>query len=259
MKPIIKSRSKTILVILLAITIMYILVVSSAPLRRLSTLKKQVYNDSIFYARNNSILKNSNLFELAKTKSRKEAELILAQKDTFGLVVDIKDSTIWLMLKGVQIHGAKIKGFEQDRFFKALNPLVFTCLFSKPLRTKQEFSSIVKEPIIIKKAPKDTIEAINNAFMPDTLIQNPAYFRLDLENRFRLILVQKDFLTLDEKKVEKQFKQDILKRKIADNARCFMPWKKAVYTPTLVLYLNANEIRSIYRSIPENALVILTY
>ena len=254
-----KDKAVKVFIILAAITFLFVLVVSTASSRKLLVLKHFVYNDSTFYSTNRIILQNHNLFELAKIRSKKEAELMLAQKDTFGLAVNLKDSIVWLMLKGIHVHGAKIQRFEQDRFFKSLNPLAYVYFFSKPLRTQSESSTIVKEPIVTMKAPKDTIEAINNAFMPDTLIQNPAYFRLDLENGFRLILIQKVFSTAEEKKVERQFKKELSYRKIVDNLLCFMPWKKVSYTPTLILYLNPNEIRSIYRAVPENALVIFTY
>ena len=253
------SRSKSVLFALVVLLFVYILVVATVPSRKLSELKHEVYSDSLFHAANKAILKNQKLFELAKIRSRKEAEMVLAQKDTFGIVVDLNDSIVWLMLKGVRVHGTKFQHFEQDRFFQAMSPLVYVHLFSKPLRTQHEFATIVKEPIVTMKAPKDTIEAINNAYMPDTLIQQPAYFRLDLEKGFRLIMVQKQFSTPDEKKVERQFMRDLKYREMADNAKSFIPWKKASYTPTLVLYLNANEIRSIYRAVPENVQVIFSY
>lgn len=253
------TMRKVIFILISIIVLFYVIMVSIAPVRKLSELKKEVYADSVFYSKNSASLKYSDIFILNKTKALNEAKLELAQKDTFGLVVNLTDSTMSLMLKGVKIHSAKIYSYEKDRFFRDMDPLVYIKLFSKPLRTQAEFSTIVKEPIVVKKAPKDTIEAVNNAYMPDTLIQNPAYLKLELEKGFNLIMVQNEFTTPEAKKVERQFKADIQKRKTGDIVQNFTNMKQASYTPNLVLYLDADEMRSAYRAIPEDALVILTY
>ena len=174
-------------------------------------------------------------------------------------MIDLNDSTLSLMYKGINVHRAKIYDFHKDRFFSAMHPIVYTKIFSKPLRTKLEYSTIIKEPIIVKKAPKNEEEAIANAFQPDTMIQEPTYMRLELENNFHLIMVQKEFITDEEKKVEKQYKSDIRKRKNDDIMNNFTHLKNASYTPYLILFLNAEELRSIYRAIPEDALVIIKY
>lgn len=262
MKALINSLGKwerIVIVSVLIISLFYIVVVSIAPVRKLSALKKQVYTDTVFCAENASVLKNRSLFELNKTKSLKEASIVLAQKDSFGLVVNLRDSSMLLMLKGVEIHNAKIHSYKIDQFFKALNPLVYTNLFSRPLRVKREFSTIIKEPIIERKAPKDTIEALNNAYMPDTLVQNPTYLRMELDHGFCLDLVQPEFDDAEGRKVERQFQRDLSLRKIGDQFRNFIYWNKSSYTPTIILYINADEIRSVYRAIPSDAQVILSY
>lgn len=253
------KKGKLILSGISILILFYVIVISVAPIRKLNELKRQVYADTVFYAQNSALLHYQQLFELNKTKALKEAELIIAQKDTFALVVNLNDSTVSLMLKGVKIHSAKIYQYKKDRFFNGINPLVYAKLFSKPMRTQSEFSSIVKEPIIIKKAPKDTIEAITNAYMPDTLIQNPAYLNLEIEHGFKLYLIQNEFNTPEEKAIERQMQQDIRKRKIADVFGNFIHWKHGSYTPNLVLYIRADELRSAYRAIPADVLVVLTY
>jgi hypothetical protein len=248
-----------LLVMALLIVVVYTVVVTSAPLRKLNTLKKEALTDSVFYEKNRVILEKKSLFELAKTKAVMDAQLVLAVKDTFGVMVNLKDSTLSLVFKGINVHSAKIYEYRKDPFFDALHPLAFLKLFSEPLRTTLEYSTIVKEPIIIKKAPKDTLEAIQNAYQPDTLIQSPTYMRLELEHNIHLLMVQKNFETDEEKMVEREYQRDMRQRRRHDIIRSFTHPATVSYTPQMVLYLDPDELRSAYRAIPEDALVIFHY
>lgn len=253
------KMTRFLLVLISVLALIYTTMVAIAPIRKMNELKKMVQADSVFYSKNEPILQDKSLFELVKSKAEKEAQLFLAKKDTFGILVDLNDSTLSLMYKGINVHRAKIYDYQLDQFFKAMHPLVYAKIFSKPLRTQLEYSTIVKEPIIVKKAPKNEEEAIANAFQPDTIIQSPAYMRLELEYNINLHMVQKEFTSEEEKEVEKQYKGDIRKRKNADIVRNFTHLKNASYTPNLILFLNADELRSAYRAIPEDALVIFKY
>lgn len=250
---------KWVMFFALLLVIAYTVLVVGAPVRRLSEFKKVALSDSVFYEKNRGIMEDRALFDLAKTKAAMDAQLKMAVKDTFGIMVNLADSTMSLMFKGINVHSAKIYDYQKDPFFDALHPLAYVKLFSKPLRTYLEYSTIVKEPIIVKKAPKDTIEAIQNAYSPDTLIQNPTYMRLELENNIHLLLVQKHFETKEEKEVEREYKRDMRQRRRHDVLRSLTHPGEANYTPQMVLFLDPEELRSTYRAVPEDVLVIFHY
>ncbi|MBN2806097.1 MAG: hypothetical protein JXR22_05520 [Prolixibacteraceae bacterium] len=248
-----------LMVLALLVLVIYTVLVVSAPLRSLHALKHEALTDSVFYEHNKAILEEQSLYELSKTKAVMDAQLVLAVKDTFGIMINLKDSTLSLMFKGINVHSATIYDYRKDPFFDAIHPLAYVKIFSKPLRTMLEYSTIVKEPIIVKKAPKDTLEAIQNAYQPDTLIQNPTYMRLELERNFHLLLVQKNFETDEEKLVEREFLRDMRQQRRHNIIRSFTHPGKASYTPYMVLYLDPEELRSTYRATPEDVLVIIHY
>lgn len=248
-----------IMVLALLVVVLYSILIAAAPIRRLGEIKRDAVSDSVFYTMNKAILEERTLFEMAKTKAALDAQLMLAVKDTFGIIINLNDSTLSLLFKGINVHSAKIYDFQKDPFFDALHPLAYLKLFSKPLRTQLEYSTIVKEPIIVKKAPKDTLEAIQNAYQPDSLVQNPTYMRLELEQNIHVLMVQKQFETEQEKAVEREYKRDLRQQRRHDVMRSLTHPGQAVYTPQLVLYLDPDELRSAYRAVPEDALVIFQY
>ncbi len=100
----------------------------------------------------------------------------LSEKDSIQLIVNLRDSIIGLSIKGVIIHKTQINNYKVDPLLNKLPVLEYVKLFSEPLQVKSQYATIVKEPIVVRNAPKDTAEATLNAYEPDTLIQNPAFF-----------------------------------------------------------------------------------
>ena len=253
------SRKNSWFIIIAAIIIIYSVIVAIAPVRKLNELKKETFLDSVYISQNLAVKNQAQLFQLAKEKAFLEAQLGMVNSDSIGLIINLKDSLVSMSLKGVIIHSSKVENFKQDPFFKEINPLVYTKLFAKPLIIQSEYSSIVKEPIVIRKAPKDTIEALENAYKPDTLIQNATYFNIDLNHDIKLIFIQKEWLSKEDKEIERKYKSDLLRVRLQNIASSFLHLKKASYMPTLIIELDDKDIRSIYRAIPFHSQVVITY
>jgi hypothetical protein len=235
----------------------YLTVTVSAPLRKINQLNSYATNDTVFMSKNSDIVGKKGILPLVKEESYKQAQITLAKQDSISLVINFKDSTALLMLKGVEIHASKIIDFKNDKIFKGINAPAFRKIFSKPLHNITEYSTVIKEPIVVKKAPKDTIEALETMAMPDTIIPEPAYVSFGLEHGFRLILVQENWVSEDEKKTQRKFKSDVRKQIISDNIKSLYTFKEPCYTPTVIIVLNAREVRSIYRALPWNASFVM--
>lgn len=254
-----KAKIKLIIKTLAVAIILYVGIISTAPTRRLISLKKEVYADSTFRESHSFVLKNRELFNTSKDIALQQSQLVLADKDTFALLINLIDSTVNLMFNGVKMHSANIQNFEKDLFYNSINPIVYLQLFSKPLRILNEYSTIVKEPIISRKAPKDTLEAMNNSYIPDTLVQSPSYFRMELEHDITIHLIPYDAGSSNEKVLKKALKKYVVKSRIHNNLHNLLLWKKVKYTPNLVIYIRGDEIRSLYRALPSNAQLVLHY
>jgi hypothetical protein len=84
----------------------------------------------------------------------------LSQQDSIALSIDLQDSLVNIVIKGVPVRKAHLKHFRKSfaiRHFKAQDSL-YNWLYP-PFIVEHEFATISKSPIRILKAPKDSNEA----------------------------------------------------------------------------------------------------
>lgn len=254
-----KFRWRPIWVVYSITFLFFIVIATIAPIRKLSQVNKIVEADSVFYQKNKWVLKDEKAADQFIKKAFIDAQIELASVDSIGFVINLKDSTAALVINGVSIHVSKIGKMKVDRFFKALNPLVYAELFSKPLYIITERTSIVKEPIVLHKAPKDTIEAMATAYVPQMPKQNPACFEMQLPNDLTVLLVQNELTTKEDRAVVKEYRASLRKRKTRDNFKSIVHLKRFFYSPSIIIWLDGDEIRSIYRALPNQPAIVLYY
>lgn len=183
--------------------------------------------------------------ELVKEKAFIESQLKLSAHDSIGLVIHVPDSLIELQIKGVTIFRSKISKMEISNALYALSLPAYYKLFAVPLTIREQISSVVKEPIIVKKAPKDTIEAAQAEIIPDSIIHQSA----DLK-----FLVDGDIL-LQITHPEKENNKFLLKmvNQTIYFLRFALKFEKPNYQPTIKLTIPNEDIIVIYRALPWNA------
>ncbi|MEZ5072177.1 MAG: hypothetical protein R2751_14760 [Bacteroidales bacterium] len=194
---------------------------------------------------------------LLRERAYKRALLQVAESDSIQLVIHLSDSTVLLQMKGVILHSTKIRTLESDRFLDRLPLEVETVLLSHPLPLKHQTATIVKEPVVERQAPKDTAEAALTAWAPDTLIQNPAFVALDTECGIRVVLEQEV-----NPRVFGPVEPNVLPRRHGPSpdrtlTAGLFHRKKLDYIPTVQMTLPVEDLRSIYRALPDQALVVL--
>jgi hypothetical protein len=184
-------RSK---LICLAGLVLFVFAVEMAvsPIYKMKELRDMVRADSLLTEQFPGLKNNSELKLLLKEKAYKEALLKLSESDSIQLVVNLQDSSVNLSIKGVFIQKTKMNEFHFDKYLRKMPLIQDVKLFSQPLMVYSIFATIVKEPIVVRHAPKDTLEAASNVWQPDTLIQNPAFVFFELEHGIYLILEQDD-------------------------------------------------------------------
>jgi hypothetical protein len=251
---------RVIIYIVIGLAVIFYLVVTiAAPIRKVNELNKIATSDSVFMKKSKAIAKYNGLLPLVKEKAYKEAELNLSQQDSIGLIINFRNSTASLMLKGVEIQSSKIVNYKRDKVFDGLEAPAFRKLFSKPLHNTHDYSTFVKEPIVIKKAPKDTIEAMKMATLPVLPPVEPAYVSYDLDRGFKLIMMQDSINTEDEKILEKKFKKDLSSQIYNDIFSGLLDLKTPKYTPTVVIRLSGRDVRSIYRALPVKSSFVFIF
>ncbi|MBC8321074.1 MAG: hypothetical protein H8E34_10155 [Bacteroidetes bacterium] len=249
--------AKRILYPSLFVVFVFLMSVALSPLYKLKEFEKLVKNDSLFIAKYDKNWSHSEFSEMVKEKTYKEALLKLAGKDSVQLAINLADSTVCLYINGVKIHKTVIKLFEQAKLLKKIPTMQYVKIFSQPLNISSQFATIVKEPVVIRQAPKDTIEAALNAWEPDTLLQNPAFLLLRLEHGIDLVFEQESNPVFYDKWIKFRFFNELWANKTLNALFCFFTFKKQEYYPVITIKIPANELRAIYRALPQNAFVVL--
>ncbi len=176
----------------------------------------------------------------------------MAKSDSIGLVINLADSTAMLAIKGVVIHSAKIHAISNDGFLKSMNICSYQNLFSRPIAILSQNATIEKEPIQIKKAPKNEEEALANAEHPDTTktIQvTDIHFKLAIGCNF--------FIHDASVGCEKANKSLSTPGEIWKNMKRFIVFKEPEYEPAIHICIDNKDAISIYRGLPARGQIIL--
>ncbi|HNW49871.1 MAG TPA: hypothetical protein PKH79_02240 [Prolixibacteraceae bacterium] len=251
---------RVFLYIIIGVAVLYYLAARvNAPIHKAQELNQIATSDTSYIKKYSAIAKYKELLPLVKEKAYREAQLYMSKNDSIGMVINFRDSSANLMLKGVCIQTSKLVDFKKDKIFDGVEAPAFRKIFSKPLHNIDEFSTFAKVPIIIKKAPKDTIEAMRMATLPVEPPIDPAYVKYDLEYGIKLLMIQDSCDTPEELVVENMFKTELRKQKSDDLVSSLVNIGNPKYTPTIVLTLSGKDVRSIYRALPEKADFVMIF
>ncbi len=196
-------------------------------------------------------------FNLNKNIVFRESRLIMSKSDSIGLVVNLPDSIMAVEIKGITLHTAKIISYKVGRLFRALESQTYMALFSSPARIIHDNATIAKEPIIMKKAPKDTIEAAKSLVLPDTLQKKPAYVVLTLNSGFRLLIEEEKPDSFRALKTKIAFRASNQLKQAGERFLYIFRFQIPPYKPVIRIQIARDDVVSIYRALPENALATI--
>ena len=227
--------------------------------RTRNILETGIFRDSLKIESRKANLSGEASYLILKNISYKEALLKLSAMDSIGLIIDLPDSSLQLGMHGVIIHTSKISLIQKDPLIDRIDPLARSILFSEPQEILSQFSTIVKEPVVVRKAPKDTTEARINAWKPGTMVQKPAHFEIDIPGGIRIIFSQEKTVGFSDWYVKSAFylKQNI--KHAGSNINQLLHFNWYEYTPEIRIELPDEELRAIYRALPEHAYVVINY
>lgn len=180
----------------------------------------------------------------------------LTESDSISLTISLRDSTACLVVQGVTIFTSKIEYFEVSPVLLKSDPFVLSHWLSTPFVVDTHYSSIPKVPVLYKKAPKDTLEALSQ-LEPDPLKDDldPVYFRLLLTRGLTLTVEQSEVPENGDLTLLKNYRKKLKRldrQNIAGNLFRFRPVN---FTPGIKIVLDKKSARVIYRAIPVDALV----
>ncbi|MEQ9303278.1 MAG: hypothetical protein RJQ14_05125 [Marinoscillum sp.] len=235
-----------------ALLLSFLIYMSLAPVMEIRHTNQRIQMDSI-----PAKLLPPELSVLNRELAFKHALLELSQEDSMGLIVNLNDSTIGISIHGVLLYYSKINSLSIDPWLITLPDLLYLYKFSRPVLITSHRSTIIKEPIVVREAPKDPVEAAINAYLPDTLIQNPAFLQFDLENNIRVLIEQEMTTSWLDRKTRFAFFNSLFTDNIKVNLKHFITWRGPVYRPEIRISLPADDMRAIYRALPAKTSAII--
>lgn len=202
---------------------------------------ERLYTDSAYLA-------------LIKEKAYLQSRIAMAQTDSICLTLNLADSTANLEISGVLVHSAKFAEIRVSRILTTGDEYVISSMLSVPLNIVADYSTIKKEPLMVKVAPKDTSEYLPD-ITPDTTDYEPVTYIMDTDRGIRIYVSQAEENERDDRSAIFLF--DLRDRMKSASAA----FKKVIrlevpdYHPFIKIRLPKSEAKILYRAIPVNGQV----
>jgi len=196
-------------------------------------------------------------WELIHQKAFLNARLNMSGSDSIGLTVNLRDSLVQLEMKGVVLRQIKFEKAEMSRFFKGIQPNAYGQHFSKPFFITEIEGSIEKNPVIVRKVPKDSIEAARSQVPVDTSRVGFVEWHLLLDSALLISIVQSEQReglaggSIFGYRVRRHMKT------LQSTNRDVLKMRKPELFPEITLLIPGNEAKSFFRALPPNGQVVV--
>ncbi len=196
---------------------------------------------------------------LIREKAFLQSRIILSGSDSIGLTLNLRDSLVQVETKGVVLRQIRFDKAEVSPFFSSFRPGSYSAVFSKPFGITEIEGTIVKEPIIIKKAPRDSVEAAQNSTQVDTTQSEFVEWHLQLDSSLIISFVQsdKDKGGINWPTLKYRFRRHA--KTLAETNRDLISFRKPTYFPEITVFIPRKEAKSFYRALPQNGRVVITF
>jgi hypothetical protein len=186
-----------------------------------------------------------------------DSRLSLSQNDSIAIFVSLPDSLLNLVLQGVTIHQSKISHIGSDRLLSKPGKASLYKYLSAPLMIKSYRSSIVKIPVVIKHAPKDTSEANSSKYVPQLPPDEYVKYSLYTDKLLKIIIQQEEKVSGKQRLTALAFKCSEKANIFAGTAFSIFKFRIPDYYIYIHLKIPGNDARTIFRALPENASLVL--
>lgn len=188
------------------------------------------------------------------------SQLHIAKSDSIGLVINLIDSSISLVIRGVKIRECKIEQFKTSSAFKhAKGNLLFFNWLSEPFILQKEWATLVKVPIKVRKAPKDTLEAKEFKSEPFAIPKTDVYFTLQFNRNLQIKINQTESPTVTGRIKKWYYNRKSDFKMIASVFSLLLQFKKPHTDLSIELFITQNDAKTIYRALPRNAALALKF
>ena len=190
-------------------------------------------------------------------KAFQKNRLFLAEKDSIYMVLDLPDSLVILEIKGVTVKKTKILNMEISNRFGLIPHENLLPWISEPFTLERDLSTIPKSPIVIKQAPKDTIEAAKTSSAPRPPDTTGVFYTFYFDRNLLIEVEQANPPQEDVMEKVKAYRS--IKRKESYQS-VFQMLKKPQQTDqpmSIKLVVSEVDARAIFRAVPTKTRLLL--
>lgn len=251
-------RIKLTLSILIILFLIYYLVfaIIGASYSYKSIINKYVISDTnlIKIARVNKVV-DSLLARNTFLKAKSE----VIENDSIYLCINLKDSLITLEIQGVKLHEIKMNRIKKSKLLKKLPIEVKYSYISEPFNVESYYSTIPKVPIVVKKAPKDTVEAQKMNSVPQIPPEDYVHCVLFTDKNLNIFLDQVE--RPEKNHLIKWLKSNLNERWffIGDILRGCFSFKIPDYKLWIRIEIPSDDLKTIFRALPERGMILIYY
>lgn len=248
-------RKKAILItvsIASAFLVWFSVMAMLSPARKFKSLKEEFsfkQNEKIKI--DERIFSDSAYLKLLKEKAFCQSRVAMAETDSIYLTINIADSIVNLEISGVVVHKADIKKIGISNILGEGNNYLISTMLSRPFTINHDISSIEKEPLMIKMAPKDTSE-YQPDIMPDTADFEPVNFIMEVDHGIRIHVYQYEKLNPGDRMHLFRFDLRYRIKSTMESLKSIFTLKVPEYHPYIKIRLPRDDAKIIYRALPVN-------
>lgn len=253
------NKSSTLRVVVLIITIPVLLFLTYytvmsflSPGRKMAEIKEVYATKKDDKALTDErVFTDSTYLRLFHNKSFLESRIAMAESDSIYLTLNISDSTANLEISGVAVNRSKMSYIEVSKILREGNDHAVLSMLAKPFTISSSVATIMKDPVMVKVAPKDTSEYVAD-IMPDTSLTEPVSYIFEMTNGTRVYICQEENDKASEEKAIAVFDRKYRMQDAWVNLKSILKFKVPEYHPFIKIRLPRADAKIIYRALPKN-------
>lgn len=194
---------------------------------------------------------------LRKQAAFLSARFDLSKQDSIYLVLDLIDSIASLEVKGVSVHKAKLLAVEKSNSLKLFHAKDFSLWLEYPFELKSAKATIPKIPIVVKNAPKDTIEAALQVTVPKVPQRDDVFITMNFTKNLKINLTQAEELDSVGKIRIDSLVWEKRKYHLTRSKEALTTFEYEKLAPFINIKLSKQDATIIYRALPDKPQMVL--
>ncbi|MEE4178730.1 MAG: hypothetical protein V2I46_14595 [Bacteroides sp.] len=191
----------------------------------------------------------NDLYRLEMESTMVHNRLVLSDLDSVYLLCNLADSAASIELEGLPLHQGKVLSAYISPVIKELNKEALLQWLSKPMVSVSEISTLEKQPVYLRRAPRDTTEAALQKEEHVT-VENFAGFLLQFDNGLILQIRQSDNAGFRQAWQEVRFNIDIFSTHRLSAILQAITFREPEYHPSIILEMDRQDVIILYRAMP---------